>query len=356
MNRVAASDDRRYRAVAPVRIADLGGWTDTWFSGHGLVCNVAVQPGVTVDVASSAGAGVLIDAVDFGDRYELATGRGRHPLLEAAVDEVGCPPGRCLTIRVRSAVPPGASTGTSAAVTVALVAALQALQPGPAPAPGEIAAAAHRVESERVGRQTGIQDQLCSAFGGVNLISMRRYPEGDVRPVTMRPDVAADLDAALVLVLLGRTHRSSEVHERVIAELEAGGPGASARLQPLRDAAAAGHAALVAGDLDGYGRALVANTDGQAALHPDLVGPDARRAIDAARRHGVRGWKVNGAGGAGGSVTLLARAGAGAREALAAAVTQEDAGFRWVPTRIDHAGVTVTTHGPTEAVPEPRSG
>ena len=41
---------RTVTATAPVRVCDLGGWTDTWFAGHGLVVNVAVAPGVTARV------------------------------------------------------------------------------------------------------------------------------------------------------------------------------------------------------------------------------------------------------------------------------------------------------------------
>ncbi len=34
-------------ARTPVRAADAGGWTDTWFAGHGVVCSVALGPAVT---------------------------------------------------------------------------------------------------------------------------------------------------------------------------------------------------------------------------------------------------------------------------------------------------------------------
>ena len=51
--------------------------------------------------------------------------------------------------------------------------------------------------------------------------------------------------------------------------------------------------------------ALMANTAAQRALHPSLVCADAERVIAAAREAGALGWKVNGAGGEGGSVTVL---------------------------------------------------
>ena len=42
-------------ASVPVRICDIGGWTDTWFGGPGRVLNVAVTPGVEVSIGATAG-------------------------------------------------------------------------------------------------------------------------------------------------------------------------------------------------------------------------------------------------------------------------------------------------------------
>ena len=50
---------------------------------------------------------------------------------------------------------------------------------------------------------------------------------------------------------------------------------------------------------------MAANTEAQAQLHPALVGTEARRVIEIAKEHGALGYKVNGAGGEGGSLTLL---------------------------------------------------
>ena len=35
---------RIINAVAPIRICDNGGWTDTWFAGHGKIFNIGVYP------------------------------------------------------------------------------------------------------------------------------------------------------------------------------------------------------------------------------------------------------------------------------------------------------------------------
>ena len=82
-----------------------------------------------------------------------------------------------------------------------------------------------------------------------------------------------------------------------------------------RDPAAA---ALADGAIDGWAEVLVASTEAQRALHPGLVGPAHQAAIDVARAAGAVGWKVNGAGGDGGSLTVVAPS--GGRGALEAAL------------------------------------
>ena len=63
--------------------------------------------------------------------------------------------------------------------------------------------------------QSGIQDQLCSAYGGVNFIEMRTYPMAQVSPIAVPDPVWWELERRLVLVFLGKTHSSSAVHEQV---------------------------------------------------------------------------------------------------------------------------------------------
>ena len=61
----------------------------------------------------------------------------------------------------------------------------------------------------------------------------------------------------------------------VIAELESAGAD-SRRLEDLRVTAEQSRDAVYAGDFAALGRAMIANTEAQGRLHPDLVGPAAR--------------------------------------------------------------------------------
>ena len=194
-------------------------------------------------------------------------------MLEAAIRRAAIPPDVTLDIRLHSDAPPGASMGTSAAVAVALVGALDALTPGRL-TPQEAAEAAHSIEVDMLKRQSGIQDQLCSAHGGISFIDMHEYPRARVERLAVAAPVWDELERRLAVVYLGRSHDSSAVHDKVIRELEDAGPD-DPRLAALRQAAVDSRAAVLAGDLDALGRAMDANTAVQARLHPDLVGRDA---------------------------------------------------------------------------------
>jgi D-glycero-alpha-D-manno-heptose-7-phosphate kinase len=196
---------RIVNAVAPIRVCDNGGWTDTWFAGHGKVFNIGVYPYVEVQVkVHRIGAlpdRIVLDAENYGDRYMFEPGAlpDRHPLLEAAVDDVGLPDDVSVEISIYSEAPAGCSTGTSATVTVALVAALDSLIPG-CMTPHEIAYAAHRIEVERLGIQSGIQDQLCAAYGGINYIEMFTYPHASVSQLAIPNTVWWELERRRVVL------------------------------------------------------------------------------------------------------------------------------------------------------------
>ena len=161
---------RIINATAPIRICDLGGWTDTWFAGRGTVLNMGVYPYAEAQIFVRKTPGgrnreIVIHAENFGDRYAmpLPIEYEKHPLLEACLDIMNVPEDVDLEVNLYSHAPPGGSTGTSAAISVALLGALDLLTPGRM-TPHEIAALAHRVETEKLGLQCGIQDQLCSGF------------------------------------------------------------------------------------------------------------------------------------------------------------------------------------------------
>ena len=336
---------RIIHSLAPIRICDTGGWTDTWFAQHGAIFNLAVSPYAEVQIevlAAPAEPGrVAIYAENYGDRYvvDRAAGNwGRHPLLEAAVERMRVPPELSLQITVFCEAPAGASTGTSAAVAVALVGALDCLTPGRLSA-HEVACTAHAVEVEMLQRQSGIQDQLCSAYGGINYIEMFAYPRASVSQLNVPLDTWSELERRLALIYLGTGHDSSRIHQKVIRELQDAGPGCP-QLNDLRRCAARSRDALLSADFAALGRAMCDNTEAQGRLHPDLVGLDAVRVIAIARAYGAAGWKVNGAGGEGGSLTILTGTHSHQKRAMIRAIEAEP-GMRSIPVRLSRHGLRV---------------
>ncbi len=333
-------------SAAPIRICDNGCWTDTWFAGHGQVFNVGVYPHAEVQVAmysaNDAGSRLMIHAENFGERYELrhqAPPWGPHPLLEAAIAFMKVPSDLRLDVTIHSDAPAGAGTGTSAAVTVALIGALDALTPGRL-TPHEVADAARRVETEMLGRQCGIQDQLASAFGGINYIEMFDYPHASVSPVLVPDPIWWEFERRLVLVYLGKSHDSSAIHEEVILALQEAGPDSRA-IADLRRHAPRSRDALYAGDFQALGRAMIESTEAQGRLHPALVGAQARQVLEIAKAHGALGWKVNGAGGDGGSLTLLCGESSSRKRALIRDIEQASEAFQNIPIYLSRHGLRV---------------
>jgi D-glycero-alpha-D-manno-heptose-7-phosphate kinase len=334
-------------ASAPTRVCDCGGWTDTWFARSGAVFHIAVEPRVEVRATArpqgGAEARADVEAPDVGGRFVCIPGRrpfGAHPLIEAAIESVGLPPGCDASVSIRSDMPPGASTGTSGALCVALVGALRGLA-GVRITPLDIAREAHAVETDRLGQQSGVQDQIAAAAGGINFVEILGYPRAEVTSLAVRESWRDELEARLLLVYLGRSHSSSAIHESVIRDAVATG-SAYPPLEDLRRAARDARDAALATDFAALGAAMMANTEAQRRLHPALIGTDATRVIELATRAGALGWKVNGAGGEGGSIVLLA-ASANQRDTLAADVAGMPGDLRVIPIRLARTGLTVTS-------------
>jgi D-glycero-alpha-D-manno-heptose-7-phosphate kinase len=335
---------RVINSVAPIRIMDNGGWTDTWFAKHGAIFNIGVYPyaEVQIDVFPHDPGRPRIEvlAENYGERFTVEPGKGRwdhHPLLAAAIEYMKVPEELSVQVTIFSEAPAGASTGTSAAVSVALIGALDRLTPGRMTA-HEVAAAAHHVEMNMLGLQCGIQDQLCSAYGGINYIEMHEFPRATVSQIQIPNAVWWELERRLVLIYFGRSHSSSDIHRKVIRELEDAGPEC-VKINDLRQTAGRSRDALYASDFSALGRAMADNTEAQGRLHPDLVSADARGVIEIARSHGAIGWKVNGAGGDGGSLTVLCGDSSHVKRSMIREIEASNPLFRNIPVYLSRFGL-----------------
>jgi D-glycero-alpha-D-manno-heptose-7-phosphate kinase len=334
---------RRVNAVAPIRICDIGGWTDTWFAKRGAIFNIAVYPYVEVQILE-AGSGqqgtISIKLENFKETYTLdprSISYGAHPLIDAAVDIIGLPADTSLDVNIFSLAPPGASTGTSAAVAVAIIAALSCFA-GKKLTHYEMASLAHSVETEKLHLQCGIQDQMSSAFGGICFIQMHQFPHASVSPVNVPNALWWELESRLSLVYIGLPHSSSDIHKKVIAGLGDDADG-DPRFEKLRRLAEEAKQSVLRGDFERFGQIMDENTNVQRQLHEGLVCARFEKAIEIARHYDVQGCKVNGAGGDGGSITILGNGDTAMKRRMADALAQD--GLRPIPIYLSRYGVRV---------------
>ncbi len=339
--------ERVINSVAPIRINDLGGWTDTWFAGTGAVLNIAVYPYVQCQMEVLSGSDisprrVTLHAENYDDEYTIRADQvsyAKHPLLEAAIDSMGVPADREFKVNIFSRAPGGCGTGTSAAVSVALIGALARASNIHMTA-AQVAAKAQEIETVNLKQQCGIQDQIACAYGGVCFIEMYAYPHASVSTLDLPRSLWWELEQRLSLIYVGRAHKSSDVHEQIIRRLE-GDKGRSPILARLRRIAHTGKDTLLAGDLGAFGGAMIENTEAQRELSSFLISDTAQKIIDVARRNGAIGWKINGAGGEGGSVTLLSGPKTSRQRAMIQEILAIDDAIQHIPIYLSRYGLRV---------------
>jgi D-glycero-alpha-D-manno-heptose-7-phosphate kinase len=154
----------------------------------------------------------------------------------------------------------------------------------------------------------------------------------------LEPRVWEELNRRICLIYLGKPHLSSAIHERVIARLQGKGPGWKT-LERMKRLPVRAKAALLDGDLEEFGKVMVENNECQRDLCRGLVSAGADAVAAVARKHGASGWKVNGAGGAGGSLTILAGRDDGLKRRMLRAIAALGKGVRPLPASLSPGGV-----------------
>jgi D-glycero-alpha-D-manno-heptose-7-phosphate kinase len=291
---------------APNRILDFGGWTDTHFAGVGAVTNIAVSLFAHVTVKTRKAPGVTIHILDYGERVKVADVvrqkyGTKHDLLLAALKVMKVKAG--LDIYITADVPPGCSTGSSAAISVALLKALTMIAKKPL-VPHELAGMAHSIETRELGQECGVQDQTASAYGGINFIDIYDYPDSRVSPVPLSETLRLKLESQLLLVYEGKGHLSSDVHRAVIKNLSKPKSKVKDCLSRLSKCAVEAKDALLKEDLERLAEVMNLNNKWQKSLHPGITTGKIEDIERIAKKQGMIGAKINGAGG-GGSITLL---------------------------------------------------
>lgn len=289
---------RRITVQVPVRIDLAGGWSDVPAYCHthrGEVVNIAI------------------------DRYVTAT---------CEVDNQ-----RRMEVAYRTETPTGCGLGTSAAMNVALVAAIS--EQGETGA--SIAEKAYQIEAV-LGNTGGRQDQWASAFGGVQHLIF----EGDeVVRSALNPssEFTVWLEQNLMLFDTGLPHVSGRLHESIWSRFERSDANVLQGLGELRKAAELMHRSVLDEEQQGVASALHKVMQGVDLLDPALHDPFRSVTEPLTEAGRITAWKAMGAGG-GGVVGMLQSGKADDEAAITSAA--EEAGWQRIVWRVEMEGIQRT--------------
>jgi len=172
-----ASSTAVFHASAPVRLDFAGGWSDVApfaIEERGVVVNAAIGLRAEVELRTG-GEGFLLHSDDLKDSLRLSgpeslAADGRLDLLKAALRRSGL---GAAELRTRCAAPAGSGLGSSGALDVALVAALDAVR-GIRRSRVDLAEEAFALESVEAALPGGRQDQYAAALGGFHRLVFER--------------------------------------------------------------------------------------------------------------------------------------------------------------------------------------
>jgi D-glycero-alpha-D-manno-heptose-7-phosphate kinase len=216
-------------------------------------------------------------------------------LVKAVLHEFGLDGG--ISLFLASEVPPGTGLGSSSTVAVALIKALSTLA-GLSLSSAQIAERACTVELEKLRSPIGKQDQYAAAYGGMNAITFTS--EGVTgEPVAISGADRDLLQRRIMLFFTGGTRSANAILRQQSSNSSNDKGDAVAALHAIKAAAYDVRACLERGDLDAFGAILAETWEQKKKLAAGVSNPHVDEMYDLARKHGVIGGKLAGAGGGG---------------------------------------------------------
>lgn len=116
-------------------------------------------------------------------------------------------------------LPARSGMGSSSSFTVGLLHALYAHK-GIMPSKKQLAMESIHIEQKMIGETVGSQDQICVAYGGLNMIKFSTNGEIDVQPLILHSDRVKELNSHLMLFYTGIRRTASDVAQEYVNDLD----------------------------------------------------------------------------------------------------------------------------------------
>jgi len=282
----------------PFRVSFFGGGTDypPWFHKHGgAVLSIAINKYCYL------GGGVLPPF--FGIRHRVVWSHIEtvnsiseilHPAVRGGLQAMGYDDSDGVELFHHGDLPARSGIGSSSAFAVGLINLLSTMR-GTTLDARTLAQQAMDLEQNKLNENVGCQDQIASAYGGLNVINFEKDGSFGVTPLGLPDAARKEFESWLMLFYTGSSRIASDFAHRHIRNLDAN----ARQLMRMREMVDIGVDALKAGKLDAFGDLLHEAwmvkrglTEGTSTSTIDRIYEDARRA-------GALGGKLLGAGGTG---------------------------------------------------------
>ena len=220
----------------------------------------------------------------------------RHPVVREILRELKFEEESGLEIHHQGDLPARSGMGSSSAFTVGLIKALLALR-GLMVSSQELATRAIDIEQNVLKEAVGCQDQIATAFGGLNRILFRKNGEFYVEPIPVSVSRLKQLEESLLLFYTGKPRFSSDIAQHMVAGVAAN----ETRLLRMRSMVEEGIEILCdqARSLDDFGKLLHEAWQEKKQLSSRVTNQAVDDIYGAACKAGALGGKLMGAGGSG---------------------------------------------------------
>jgi D-glycero-alpha-D-manno-heptose-7-phosphate kinase len=321
----------------PYRISFFGGGTDypIWFHEHGGAV-----------LATSINRYCYISCrfypPFFDHRHRIVWSRIelvqdtadiQHPAVREAIRYLDI--GEGLEIHHDGDLPARTGLGSSSAFAVGILHALYALK-GQLVSKHKLAVEAIHLEQELLKENVGVQDQIATAYGGLNVIEIDRTGAFQVRPLPISALRQQSLEEHMLLIYTGVARSASQVAAEQLKAI----PN---KVDVLRRMHAMVYEAIDVltgtGDLRDFGSLLHETWELKRSISPEISTPMIDEIYERARRAGALGGKLLGAGG-GGFVLLFVEP--KKRQAVLDALKD----FLMVPFEIESSGTHIVLYEP----------
>jgi D-glycero-alpha-D-manno-heptose-7-phosphate kinase len=307
-------------ARAPLRISLGGGGTDlpSYYEDHqGFLVAGSIDKYVYILVHT-----------EFQQRYKLKYSEMeiiddvdeiKHPIFREALRRHWR--GKPLEIASLADVPAGTGMGSSGAFTVALLKALNHAR-RTSITPGALSEAASDIEINVLHEPCGKQDPYVAAHGGICAYTFGRDGSVTVEPLELPQETLRALRNHLLLFYTGESRSASAVLADQDQRTRGGDDDMLANLHRTKAMGYTSRDLLLAGELESYAELMHEHWLNKRTRSPGMANDHIDNLYTLARRSGVIGGKLVGAGG-GGFLLVYAQTPADTRQAMVSAGAQE---------------------------------